>query len=1075
MKFMKTKIYLLTALLLALVLATFTGCPVLTHEHTLEHVEASEANCTTGGNAEYWYCSDCGKCFLDEGATREASPSELAIPVGGHKLKHLTVTLPTCTQDGNVDCWHCSVCDKYFGDMSATTELDPESAIIEKTGHEKSETLKYDETNHWYTCSHDKCNVRLEVEEHSFDDGVAIDGTYSTFTCQVCGYTVKRPSLSATLTGKISGTGLTDYSDFIIVMAGAEYSYTYSGKVSADGTYSIDVPVGTGYKMLVYSGSGYSGVLADGIDVTKENNPAHDVTVKSGAVLVGDVELNGSLVKAWGNVTSDVIEDCLADNILSVKSSTISSIPSAGWGIERTRYLLPVATQIKSGTFAYDVTIKSSSMYGYAGVGITDGTSILFIETPSQTTYDEGGVRLCFGTYTETGWNFGFAMIIKCGGVDSQTAQSYQQRFSIRRYEDSFKLFAGDVCFAILTADDGLIIQDNYKMINTYASLKRDYGTELKAFMSNTNEYALIYGCDYGISTSKTDYIGQFDNEYTIVGGKVNLPDGYENVTAEDVRIVVEGESGKSTFTGAVDADGNYSFELPTGSYTISFTHPSLLVKKIEAEISADTKTLESVTLEKDASSSSSVIINGQELKIGQDIADTSSTELTEAAQKNYVFSNSIYAGDAKFTASFKASNIVKNENNMQALMGVGLTDGSSMMRVVMRANYTNMVEFEYLLVNGTKNGYWVSNYRTYKLTAEFLPSFNDYSTDEAVEISFVRENGEIKVYCGEHLLVTVKNDGFYVAEGITTPSHTLNEERRLPDVQASWGLCPAQPESAFMSEGRELAIWALTEPTIVGGQVGFDASVTPIHKVVDDTDEKADALKEVLGDKYFSLLGDSISTWDGISNSGENNDTITSDYNSCYPYYDVDKLEEVYWYQLMQKTGMNLLVNNSIGGSRAYGAPGESTAACNTRCENLHANTGALAGKNPDIIFIYIGINDVGATNETAEQFAEGYRQIIAKVTAKYTEADIFVVDLPYPGSSPWLAQYDKTKFDSVNASINSIADEYNLPVIHLRNSEADDAANLTCDQLHPNVEGMKAYYRVFRDALYDFYCADK
>ncbi len=1061
---MKRKILLV--LVLAFVCTLVLASCTTKHTHKLEHVEAVPSTCVQAGAKEYWHCTDCNKYFADANAETEITLESTVLPLGGHVLTHKTITLPTCTKEGNQDCWYCTACNKYFAESSAINQIDESSVTIVATGHIVSEQYSSDKDYHWHECTNAKCTEKLDYTLHDFDDGVDVDENTSKFTCSVCNYEKNDKYATGKVTGKLTGTGVTDYSDFTLVISG-KYTYTFVDAVNSDGTFAIDVRIGSDWTLLAYNGNGYASDVTDKFDVVADNNAEQNITVESGKVILSDVTVNGRLVKAYGNLNAAVVDD---NGVFTADSNTISNIPSAGWGMGRVRYLLPIATQVKSGVFAFDTTLTSSNMYGYAGVGITDGNAIFYIETPSQTLYDEGGVRICFGTYTDTGWDFKFAMIMKCGGVDAQTQDNYQQRFSIRHYDDCFKLYAGDVCFATLTAENGLSAQDNYKMVNSPFFLKQNQSEAFASFMS-ANEYALLYGCDYGIAHT-CSYVSEFNNEYVLVSGSVTLPQDASGYLA-DTRLVVSNDNKTYTYSNVIDEDGNYTIEIATGTYDFAFSNPAgLSVVSKDVQVAAGATTLDPVTLKVSNESSSSVTINGRDVKIGLDIDDTSSITLSETGKKTVLFGNTVYNGEAKYKATFNATNVTKVTNALNTLVSVGITDGASMMRVTMRANYTNKVEFEYLLINGEGNGYWVSNYRSYVFQADFLPTFDGATNGDVNVIFHKKADGTIDVYYEDHLLVTVTSKGFYVAEGITTPNHTLEENRRLPDAVAAWA-CPATPEAPFMLADREFAIWGCYEAAAVGGTIGFKASVESIH-AEEQKDTKAAALNKVLKDKYFSILGDSISTWDSISNSGTNNNTISSSYNSCYPYYDVDKLEEVYWYQLMQNTGMNLLVNNSIGGSRAYGEATDTTAACNDRCVNLHANTGDLNGTNPDIIFVYIGINDVGHSTETVEQFTQGYRQIIQKITEKYTDSQVFVIDLPYPGSSPWLAQYNLEKFNKCNEAINSIATEFSLPIIHLRNSIADDAANLTCDQLHPNVAGMAAYYQVIRDALYDFYCAE-
>ena len=158
----------------------------------------------------------------------------------------------------------------------------------------------------------------------------------------------------------------------------------------------------------------------------------------------------------------------------------------------------------------------------------------------------------------------------------------------------------------------------------------------------------------------------------------------------------------------------------------------------------------------------------------------------------------------------------------------------------------------------------------------------------------------------------------------------------------------------------------------------------------------------------------------------------------------------------------MKVLVDNAISGSVVYDA------ARNGRCVNLHANTGALAGTDPDIILVNMGINDCGAATINTAMFEPAYNSLLKQMTERYTASDIFVMTLPKPTTG------NHESVDSYNEIIRAAAKTYNVNVIEMRESAADDANNLTVDKLHPNATGMQKYYEVIRDALYAYYCAE-
>ncbi len=94
-------------------------------DHKLSHHEAAAHTCTADGTIEYWECSVCGKYFSDPNGTTEITnivdPNDPAL---GHTLTHHDAVPHTCTTDGNVEYWDCSVCGKNFSDADGKTEID---------------------------------------------------------------------------------------------------------------------------------------------------------------------------------------------------------------------------------------------------------------------------------------------------------------------------------------------------------------------------------------------------------------------------------------------------------------------------------------------------------------------------------------------------------------------------------------------------------------------------------------------------------------------------------------------------------------------------------------------------------------------------------------------------------------------------------------------------------------------------------------------------------------------------------------------------------------------------------------
>lgn len=165
----------------------------------------------------------------------------------------------------------------------------------------------------------------------------------------------------------------------------------------------------------------------------------------------------------------------------------------------------------------------------------------------------------------------------------------------------------------------------------------------------------------------------------------------------------------------------------------------------------------------------------------------------------------------------------------------------------------------------------------------------------------------------------------------------------------------------------------------------------------------------------------------------------------------------------------MNVLVNNSYSGDTVTGRG-------QTRCEQLHDDTGENAGTNPDVIAVYLGINDFdgGVANDT---FASNYDTMIAKIVAKYrntendTSADIYLFTL-----LPNNVRKDNSKLLAYNATIRSVAEKYGCTVVDLYSDSGitvDNMSNYTnaSDCLHPNMAGMDKMTECFWNVLYNRY----
>ena len=230
------------------------------------------------------------------------------------------------------------------------------------------------------------------------------------------------------------------------------------------------------------------------------------------------------------------------------------------------------------------------------------------------------------------------------------------------------------------------------------------------------------------------------------------------------------------------------------------------------------------------------------------------------------------------------------------------------------------------------------------------------------------------------------------------------------------------------------------------------------------------DAL-EKKGIVNFSILGDSISTYNGYTNgSAASNTNSTIGSNACWYYNtrgDMTSAEYTWWYQASAEIELPILVNNSYSGDM-LGNSGLGL----TRCEQLHDDTGANAGTNPDLIAVFFGTNDLGR-NISGSTFRTLYTQMVEKMQKKYGDADIFLFTLLPVGDTDVTA----AELIEYNNIIHDIAKAKGCYVVDICANSGitwDNYTEKTIDGTHPNQAGMDAITACFIDVLYKTYVGE-
>ena len=211
------------------------------------------------------------------------------------------------------------------------------------------------------------------------------------------------------------------------------------------------------------------------------------------------------------------------------------------------------------------------------------------------------------------------------------------------------------------------------------------------------------------------------------------------------------------------------------------------------------------------------------------------------------------------------------------------------------------------------------------------------------------------------------------------------------------------------------------------------------------------------LYNKTISILGDSISTYKGISNCAEYNETI--DINTIYydGTFSLNSVDECWWKKLINKYNLRLIVNNSWSGSRVTTTRNILDAGCMHRSLNLHNNY----NEEPDIILIYLGINDFNNNVELGEfpddlnnlsetLFTSAYIKMVCNIKNKYKNSIIYCATLPYSAIKD-----NEVEFNKFNMTIRKIVKTFNLKLVDLNKLSSFNKENIytyTAEGLHPN-----------------------
>ena len=214
-----------------------------------------------------------------------------------------------------------------------------------------------------------------------------------------------------------------------------------------------------------------------------------------------------------------------------------------------------------------------------------------------------------------------------------------------------------------------------------------------------------------------------------------------------------------------------------------------------------------------------------------------------------------------------------------------------------------------------------------------------------------------------------------------------------------------------------------------------------------------------MLKGKKISILGDSISTYDGVSNNADANATT---YVNPYKYSDPFPLEKTYWMLIISRFGMTLCVNNSWSGGNLSGKDDESSGI--NRAHQLANNN----GDKPEFIILFMGTNDLGR-NVDPKIFESDYRTTLSVIREKYPDAVVCCVNLP--DRDIYLKQRAEIFNQIIESAVKDAGNNFFIADLYRSRLNNDFYYMNTTDGIHPDEDGMRIIAEIVEDAIRKYF----
>ncbi len=206
---------------------------------------------------------------------------------------------------------------------------------------------------------------------------------------------------------------------------------------------------------------------------------------------------------------------------------------------------------------------------------------------------------------------------------------------------------------------------------------------------------------------------------------------------------------------------------------------------------------------------------------------------------------------------------------------------------------------------------------------------------------------------------------------------------------------------------------------------------------------------------KKLSILGDSVSTYKGVSDDTSANSSLL--YNPFF-YKEPFPFEKTYAGRLIDSLGLTLCVNNSYSGGNLSGTDDPCSGV--NRASRLSRDD----GEEPDIIIVFMGINDLGR-GVNVNVFSADYEKTLQIIKNNHPRAAVCCVNIP--DREVTLRKQAELFNKAIDDAVKTAGDNFFIADLFNSRLNNDFYYMNTVDGLHPDEDGMKIIAEIIEEAI--------